>query len=55
MKSKDLKCYPQVVAVIGEPLADYELQRVIDCPECDIDTCWYMGFARGASPQGFDF
>jgi hypothetical protein len=30
MNVKDLKCYPQVVAVIGEALADYELGRVID-------------------------
>ena len=36
MNVKDLKCYPQVVAVIGEALADYELGRVIDA-DCVVD------------------
>lgn len=30
MKPTDLKCRPQVVAVIGEALGDYELGRLID-------------------------
>ena len=37
MKPTELKCYQQVVAVIGEALADHELQLVIDCEECGID------------------
>lgn len=51
MKPTNLKCYPQVVAVIGEALADYELQRVIDCPECSKDTDYHMGFYVTRSPQ----
>jgi len=37
MKPTDLKCRPQVAAVIGEAYADHELQLVIDCEECGID------------------
>ena len=55
MKPTDLKCRPQVVAVIGETLADYELGRVIDCPGCDTDNDYRFGFSRTDSPQGHQF
>ena len=55
MKPTDLKCRPQVVAVIGEALADYELGRVIDCKDCDVDESYCIGFSRDDSPQGYDF
>ena len=55
MKPTDLKCYPQVAAVIGETLTDYELGRVIDCEECDKGTAFFLGFSRDDSPQGYSF
>lgn len=55
MKPTDLKCRPQVVAVIGEPLADYELQRVIDCDKCEKGDTFEIGFYRVNAPQGGKF
>ena len=57
MKPTDLKCYPQVVAVIGEALADYELQRVIDCKDCDVGKGAPLidAFVWDNTPQRDDF
>lgn len=52
MNVKDLKCYPQVAAVIGEAFADYELQKVIDCrPNQIINETLRGAFWWGDSPQ----
>jgi len=58
MNVKDLKCYQQVAAVIGEAYADYELQRVIDCEECYVNEGneeIFDSFAWSESPQKNDF
>jgi hypothetical protein len=58
MKPNQLKCYPQVSAVIGEALADYELQRVIDCDKCHVNIdreTVGAAFAWRGSPQTGDF
>jgi len=58
MKPTDLKCRPQVAAVIGEAYADHELQRVMNWHKCkvnigaeDIDDA----FVWECSPQGNEF
>ena len=58
MKPTDLKCRPQVAAVIGEAYADHELQRVIDCEECYVDEGkeeLFDSFSWSKSPQKNDF
>jgi len=55
MKPTDLKCYKQVVAVIGEAYADYELQRVIDCEHYEYEERLIFGFIWGCTPQGGNF
>ncbi len=59
MKPSQLKCRPQVAAVIGEALADFELQRVIDCPECHVINMEIEpinnAFCWEESPQSDDF
>lgn len=58
MNVKDLKCYPQVAAVIGEAFAGYELQRVIDCPDCQVrinGEDLFNSFDWDDSPQGGNF
>lgn len=55
MKPTDLKCYPQVVAVIGEALADYELGRVINYSRNTFGASYKLGFNWGMTPQGGDF
>jgi hypothetical protein len=58
MNVKDLKCYPQVVAVIGEALADYELGRVIDYGGCSVlpnQSDVRKAFCHSKSPQGDKF
>jgi len=58
MKPRDLKCRPQVAAVIGEAYADYELQLVIDCEECYVnegEEKIFDSFAWSESPQKNDF
>ncbi len=56
MKPTDLKCYPQVATVIGELLADYELQRAIDS-KCEFDKGESLidAFVWDDTPQGDDF
>ena len=56
MKPSQLKCYPQVSAVIGEALADYELQRVIDCDVTVYNKSRVAeSFEFSKSPQGHVF
>ena len=55
MNVKDLKCRPQVVAVIGEAYADYELQRVIDYKDREFSEDYFLGFKWKPTPQGFCF
>jgi len=59
MKPTDLKCHPHVASVIGEAYADYELQRVIDCKDCQHSNSSNFrltaAFSWVRSPQGWDF
>lgn len=56
MNVKDLTCYPQVAAVIGEALAEYELQRVINS-KCEFDKGSPLldAFVWDDTPQRDDF
>lgn len=56
MRVKDLKCYPQVVAVIGEAYTVHEFQRVIDS-ECEFHSSAPLidAFAWDDTPQREDF
>jgi|GEM_PF-2304958 len=62
MKPTDLTCYKQIADVIGEALADYELQRIIDFEECHYRPAWDLAggilsdaFDWGKSPQISNF
>jgi len=56
MKPSQLKCYPQVAAVIGEAFADYELQKVIDCDVIAYNKSRAAeSFEFSKSPQGYAF
>jgi len=57
MKPRDLECFKQVAAVIGDEFAEYELGGVIDCPECGVWEFKSLGgsFVWGCTTQKHDF
>jgi hypothetical protein len=59
IKVKNLKCFPQVAAVIGEVRAEQELLKVAHCKDCHDDYTDHhdieYSFTWKTSPQGYDF